>query len=130
MEVNLGARLFRNIQNVFRLRRIHRQAGASEFKESLLRLRDAAHTKEDVALWKTHDVTSPECKLSPEQIRVFQRDRVHLSISSVRSSALAHSTAAVWVKMPQQQEAQAYYEFGRLNPILWSSVIPVIPSVA
>ena len=53
MEVNLGSRLFRAITNVFRLRRIHRQAGASQFKESLLRLRDAAHTKEDVALWKT-----------------------------------------------------------------------------
>ena len=87
MEVNLGARLFRNIQNVFRLRRIHRQAGASEFKESLLRLRDAAHTKEDVALWKTHDVTSPECKLSPEQIRVFQRDRVHLFCEKQRAGA-------------------------------------------
>lgn len=87
MEVNLGARLFRNIQNVFRLRRIHRQAGASEFKESLLRLRDAAHTKEDVALWKSHDVTSPECKLSPEEIRVFQRDRVHLFCEKQRAGA-------------------------------------------
>ena len=87
MEVNLGARLFRNISNVFRLRRIHRQAGASQYKESLLRLRDAAHTKEDVALWKSHDMTSPDCTLSAEEIRSFQRDRVHLFCEKQRAGA-------------------------------------------
>ena len=56
-DVNLGLRLFQAIRVVFRLRRIHRQVGQSVYKESLLRLRDAAHTKEDVALWKTHDLT-------------------------------------------------------------------------
>eukprot|EP00435_Cladocopium_sp_Y103_P002666 s5576_g1.t1 len=86
-EVNLGARLFGNIQNVFRLRRIHRQAGASQFKESLLRLRDAAHTKEDVALWKTHDLTSPENILSREEVRAFERDRVHLFCEKQRAGA-------------------------------------------
>ena len=86
-EVNLGSRLFRNVNNVFRLRRIHRQAGASQYKESLLRLRDAAHTKEDVALWKSHDLTSPECTLSAEEIRVFQRDRVHLFCEKQRTGA-------------------------------------------
>ena len=48
LSVNLGLRLFRDIKVVFRLRRIHRQVGQSVYKESLLRLRDAAHTKEDV----------------------------------------------------------------------------------
>ena len=86
-EVNLGSRLFRNVNNVFRLRRIHRQAGASQYKESLLRLRDAAHTKEDVALWKSHDLTSPERTLSAEEIRVFQRDRVHLFCEKQRTGA-------------------------------------------
>ena len=87
MEVNLGSRLFRSISNVFRLRRIHRQAGASQYKESLLRLRDAAHTKEDVALWKSHDMTSPDCTLSAEEIRSFQRDRVHLFCEKHRAGA-------------------------------------------
>ena len=87
MEVNLGARLFRNIGNVFRLRRIHRQAGASQYKESLLRLRDAAHTKEDVALWRTHDLTSSECTLSVEEIRAFERERVHLFVEKQRTGA-------------------------------------------
>ena len=41
-EVNLGLRLFQAIRVVFRLRRIHRQVGQSAYKESLLRLRDAA----------------------------------------------------------------------------------------
>ena len=87
MEVNLGARLFRNIGNVFRLRRIHRQAGASQYKESLLRLRDAAHTKEDVALWRTHDLTSSECTLSVEEIQAFERERVHLFVEKQRTGA-------------------------------------------
>ena len=76
--INLGGKLFRSISNVFRLRRIHRQAGASVYKESLLRLRDAAHTKEDVELWKTHDLASPTCTLTPEEIRKFENQRVHL----------------------------------------------------
>ena len=87
MEVNLGARLFRNISNVFRLRRIHRQAGASQYKESLLRLRDAAHTKEDVALWRTHDLTSSECTFSVEEMRSFERERVHLFCEKQRTGA-------------------------------------------
>ena len=86
-EVNLGSRLFRNINNVFRLRRIHRQAGASHYKESLLRLRDAAHTKEDVALWKSHDLTSPDCALSAADIRAFQQERVHLFCEKQRAGA-------------------------------------------
>ena len=52
-EVNVGLRLFQGIRNVIRLRRIHRQVGQSSYKESLLRLRDLAHTKEDVALWRS-----------------------------------------------------------------------------
>eukprot|EP00438_Fugacium_kawagutii_P027335 Skav236340 [mRNA] locus=scaffold918:1:1632:+ [translate_table: standard] len=85
LEVNLGARLFNSIRNVIRLRRIHRQVGVSPYKESLLRLRDAAHTKEDVALWKTHDLTSAECALSPEEIRSFHKDRVHLFCEKQRA---------------------------------------------
>ena len=76
--INLGGKLFRNISNVFRLRRIHRQAGASVYKESLLRLRDAAHTKGDVELWKTHDLASPTCTLTPEEIRRFETQRCSL----------------------------------------------------
>ena len=87
MEVNLGSRLFRDINNVFRLRRIHRRAGASHYKESLLRLRDAAHTKEDVALWKSHDLTNPDCTLTAEEIRSFQQERVHLFCEKQRAGA-------------------------------------------
>ena len=77
-EINLGFRLFKSIRNVFRLRRIHRQVGQSLYKESLLRLRDAAHTKEDVELWRTHDLTAPACTLSPAERVAFEQDRVHL----------------------------------------------------
>ena len=41
---NLGMRLFEAFQTVVRLRRIHRQPGQSEYKESLIRLRDGAQT--------------------------------------------------------------------------------------
>ena len=77
-EVNLGGRLFHSIRNVFRLRRIHRQAGQSVYKESLLRIRDGAHTKEDVALWQSHDLTHPSCTSSVAERRVFEKERVHL----------------------------------------------------
>ena len=48
----LGKRLFDRFTTVVRLRRIHRQAGASLYKESLIRLRDGAMTKEDWQQWR------------------------------------------------------------------------------
>ena len=77
-EVNLGLRLFLGIKNVFRLRRIHRQVGQSAYKDSLLRVRDAAHTKEDVQLWQSHDLTSPSCALTPSERVAFEKERVHM----------------------------------------------------
>ena len=85
VEVNLGGRLFHSIRNVFRLRRIHRQAGQSVYKESLLRIRDGAHTKEDVALWQSHDLTHPSCTLSVAERRVFEKERVHLFCENRRA---------------------------------------------
>ena len=62
---NLGKRLFRRFRTVVRLRRIHRQPGASDYKESLIRLRDGAMTKEDWELWRQHDLAAgPACKLT------------------------------------------------------------------
>ena len=85
-DVNLGLRLFQNIRVVFRLRRIHRQVGQSVYKESLLRLRDAAHTKEDVALWKSHDLTDVSaCTLSVEERKLFEQEGVHLFCENRRS---------------------------------------------
>ena len=51
-----GRRLFGQFETVLRLRRIHRQKGADPYKESTMRLRDAAQTKEDHDLWHTHSV--------------------------------------------------------------------------
>ena len=51
-----GRRIFSQFEQVLRLRRIHRQKGADPFKESTMRLRDAAQTKEDHDLWHTHSV--------------------------------------------------------------------------
>eukprot|EP00435_Cladocopium_sp_Y103_P051080 s1595_g15.t1 len=84
-EANLGSRLFHSIRNVFRLRRIHRQVGQSKYKESLLRLRDAAHTKEDVALWQTHDLTHRSCAFTVQERKTFEKQRVHLFCENRRA---------------------------------------------
>ena len=51
-----GRQTFAQFEDVIRLRRIHRQKGVDAFKESTMRLRDAAITKEDYELWKTHEL--------------------------------------------------------------------------
>ena len=51
-----GRQTFAMFEDVIRLRRIHRQKGVDAFKESTMRLRDAAITKEDYDLWKTHEL--------------------------------------------------------------------------
>lgn len=85
-DVNLGLRLFQQIRVVFRLRRIHRQVGQSVYKESLLRLRDAAHTKEDVELWKSHDLTNlSTCTLTVEERKLFESQSVHLFCENRRA---------------------------------------------
>ena len=85
-DVNLGLRLFQQIRVVFRLRRIHRQVGQSLYKESLLRLRDAAHTKEDVQLWKSHDLTDlAACTLTVEERLFFEQKCVHLFCENRRA---------------------------------------------
>ena len=82
---NLGLRLFRQIRAVFRLRRIHRQTGQSHYKDSLLRLRDAAHTKEDVDLWRTHDLSSTACALSVQERQDMSKTAVHLFCENRRA---------------------------------------------
>ena len=82
---NLGLRLFRQIRAVFRLRRIHRQTGQSHYKDSLLRLRDAAHTKEDVDLWRTHDLSSAACELSVQERQDLSKTAVHLFCENRRA---------------------------------------------
>ena len=69
----LGKRLFARFKTVVRLRRIHRQAGASHYKESLIRLRDGAMTKEDWQLWLTHDLADDGCKLTRKQRQHFEQ---------------------------------------------------------
>jgi hypothetical protein len=55
-----GRLRFQEFVNVVRLRRIHRQKGADLFKESTIRLRDAAVTLEDYKLWQEHVLASPD----------------------------------------------------------------------
>ena len=53
-----GRQTFATFEDVVRLRRIHRQKGVDALKESTMRLRDAAITKEDHELWNTHEISA------------------------------------------------------------------------
>jgi hypothetical protein len=53
-----GRKSFGRFEKVIRLRRIHRLLGKDPFKDSTLRLRDAAVSINDYALWKTHELPS------------------------------------------------------------------------
>ena len=64
---NLGRRLFMQFTTCTRLRRVHRQPGASKYKESLLRLRDGAMTLEDHELWCSHDELHPTCTFTKDE---------------------------------------------------------------
>ena len=86
---NHGLRLFFEFNTVVRLRRIHRQPGASQYKESLIRLRDGAQTEQDHALWSTHDlgVVNEACELTAEERATFEDEAVHLFTENAPAGA-------------------------------------------
>ena len=53
-----GRQRFKEFKDVIRLRRIHRIQGADPYKETTMRLRDAAITFEDYSLWKEHEIAA------------------------------------------------------------------------
>ena len=55
-----GREQFGKFTDVIRLRRIHRQKGADEYKNSTMRLRDAAITPADHLLWQEHVLDSTD----------------------------------------------------------------------
>ena len=82
---NLGLRLFNGVTDVVRFRRVHRQPGASVFKESLIRTRDGAATKEDWAVWDERDLTSDTCAVPDEERQRFEH-LVHLFAENAQAS--------------------------------------------
>ena len=60
-----GRQTFQTFKQIVRLRRVHRLPGADWYKESTLRLRDAAITVEDHKLWKTNELHSLEPDANP-----------------------------------------------------------------
>ena len=81
---NLGRRLFRAFEAVFKLRRIYRQEGASAFKDSTLRLRDSAMSLSDHALWATRDLASTR---APAPLRERARRFVALCAENATAGA-------------------------------------------
>ena len=55
-----GRQNFAQFEDVIRLRRIHRILGKDPYKETTMRLRDAAITVEDHILWKSHELEAVE----------------------------------------------------------------------
>ena len=82
---NLGLRLFNGVTDVVRFRRVHRQPGGSVFKESLIRPRDGAETKEDWAVWDERDLTSDTCAVPNEERQKFEH-LVHLFAENTQAS--------------------------------------------
>ena len=60
-----GRQTFQDFTQVVRLRRVHRLPGADLYKDSTLRLRDAAISMEDYALWKTHELDTLDAASNP-----------------------------------------------------------------
>ena len=73
-----GRQMFNTLDEVIRLRRIHRQKGADAFKESTIRLRDAANTVDDYELWKSNELDSvdPDATCSWIEYEDFLREAV------------------------------------------------------
>ena len=64
---NHGKRLFQEFVTVVRLRRIHRQPGASQIQRLPDKTRDGTMTKEDYELWTQHNLTDAgACALSTQ----------------------------------------------------------------
>ena len=77
-QLNMGLRLFRNFRTVVRLRRVHRQTGASMFKESLIRARDGAMTKEDHEVWREHELGGESCTFTAVEQQDFEDNVPHI----------------------------------------------------
>ena len=60
-----GRQTFQDFTQVVRLRRVHRLPGADLYKDSTLRLRDAAISMDDHALWKTHELDTLDAVTNP-----------------------------------------------------------------
>ena len=129
---NQGLRLLQLFDTVVRLRRVHRQPGACRYKESLIRLRDGAMTKEDHALWATHNLNDVDtCELTDEQ-RSYMEDKVpHLfaenAFAGVRNGhkagaqARATGTTILRVASSDSSDAaakQAHDQYGQLRRVV------------
>ena len=75
-----GQRRFHDATYVIRLRRIHRQVGADPFKETTMRLRDAAMTVEDHELWQQHEMTATSGTPAWEDSENLEERAVHLCV--------------------------------------------------
>ena len=72
----------RFMKQVIRLRRIHRQKGADQYKDSTMRLRDAAITPEDHSLWQQHELPSTEAKPTWEGGEGLQKTGIVLVVQN------------------------------------------------
>jgi hypothetical protein len=75
-----GQLRFQDATCIIRLRRIHRQVGADPFKETTMRLRDAAVTVEDYKLWQQHELTATSGAPAWKDSENLEERAVHLCV--------------------------------------------------
>jgi hypothetical protein len=105
-----GRRVFGQFEQVLRLRRIHRQKGADPYKESTMRLRDAAQTKEDHDLWHTHsvdDCDSPNDAPWPGGEGLF-KDALYLVADNTQAGRINGNRLASVAPSPQEPSSASH----------------------
>jgi len=93
-----GRQTFNEFHDVIRLRRIHRQRGVCPFKESTMRLRDAALSVDDYNLWKSHELedVDPASACSWEDSAHLLEDELFWVPENL-TCRLARSVASGWL---------------------------------
>ena len=104
-----GQERFQSFTQVIRLRRIHRQKGADEYKESTMRLRDAAITQTDYELWQKHALPTVDALPSWEGGEDLQKNGLvlvaeHVIGGRVNGMRLRDRTKPIKEPVPQNPE--------------------------
>lgn len=104
----LGKRLFEGFAKVVKLRRVYRQKCTTEFdtkfRDSTLRLRDAAPTKEDLDLWYDRDFAN-----MPEDAKIPYEDPQALWLCAENRLA-GKRNADVLINLAKQEAKPTVYE--------------------
>ena len=122
-----GRQTFNQFEDVIRLRRIHRQKGVGEFKDSTMRLRDVANRVEDYDLWKTHELDDldPNSQCSwPEGESLLDEGLVLVPengpAGKINGARLARRARLGQIGEPASGSSEKHYRQMRSSPRWWA----------